>query len=151
VQIVPKRKLSNEWVIAVLMQKFQRHQPVYRPCAVLAEEQDILLSRTTLNPSVLAAGQLLIPVVGAQARELLAGHYVQAGETPVPWQTAEQTGRNQRAYIWESSVPGGGVVFDFRMSRGRAGPKEFLRGFRGTLPCDACSAYQPVEKLQSAA
>jgi len=140
-QIVPKSKLSNELVIEVVVQKFQRHQPVYRQCANLVEEPNILLSRTTLNTAVLAAGQLLIPVIRAQARELLAGLYVQADETPVPCQTAEKTGHNQRAYIWEYSVPGGVVVFDFQMRRSRAGPKEFLRGFRGTLQCDGYSAY----------
>jgi hypothetical protein len=72
---------------------------------------------------------------------LLAGGYVQADETTVPCQTPEKTGRNHRAYLWEYSVPGGVVVFDFRRGRGREGPKTFLQGFRGTLPCDGYGAY----------
>ena len=115
--------------------------PVYRQCAAWATDRHLPLSRRTVNAALLAVGELLVPVVRAQAVELLAGGYVQADETPVPCQTGEKTGRNHRAYVWEYSAPGGVVVFDFRMSRGRAGPKEFLRGFQGTLQCDGYAAY----------
>ena len=140
-QIIPKGKLANEFVIEVLAQKYQQHLPVYRQCATLAEDHGIELSRKTLTDAILAAGALLVPVVRAQQRELLAGGYVQADETTMPCQTPEKTGRNHRAYLWEYSVPGGVVVFDFRMGRGRAGPKEFLQGFRGTLQSDGYGAY----------
>jgi len=140
-QIVPKGKLSNELVIEVLAQKYQHHVPVYRQCAVLADEQGIELSRKTLTDAILAAGSLLQPVVRAQRVELLAGGYVQADETTMPCQVPEKTGRNHRAYMWEYSAPGGVVVFDFRMGRGREGPKDFLQGFRGTLQCDGYGAY----------
>jgi transposase len=140
-QIVPKSKLSNEFVIEVLAQKYQQHVPVYRQCAVLADEQGIELSRKTLTDAILAAGGLLTAVVRAQRLELLAGGYVQADETTMPCQSPEKTGRNHRAFMWEYSVPGAVVVFDFRMGRGRDGPKEFLKGFRGTLQCDGYGAY----------
>ena len=143
-QIVPKSKLANELVIEVVIQKFQQHVPVYRQCAAWATEQHLPLSRRTVNSALLAVGELLVPVVRAQARELLAGGYVQADETPVPCQTGERTGRHHRAYVWEYSAPGGVVVFDFRMSRGRDGPREFLRGFRGTLQCDGYAAYDDL-------
>jgi transposase len=140
-QIVPKSKRSNEFVIEVLAQKYQQHLPGYRQWATLAEDHGIELSRKTLTDAILAAGGLLRAVVKAQQCELLAGGYVQADETTMPCQTAEKTGRNHRAYLWEYSVPGGGVVFDFRMGRGRDGPKEFLQGFRGTLQSDGYGAY----------
>jgi len=140
-QIVPKSKLSNEFIIEVLAQKYQQHVPVYRQCAVLADEHGIELSRKTLTDAILAAGSLLGSVVRAQRLEVLAGGYIQADETPVPCQVPEKTGRNHRAYLWEYSVPGGPVVFDFRMGRGRDGPKAFLTGFQGTLQCDGYGAY----------
>ncbi len=140
-QIVPKGKLSDEFIIEVLAQKYQQHLPIYRQQAVRADHHGITLSRKTLTDAVLAAGGLLQAVVGAQKRELLAGGYVQADETPVPCQTGEQTGRNHKAYLWEYSTPGGVVVFDFKMGRGHAGPKEFLQGFRGKLQSDGYDVY----------
>ena len=56
-QIVPKGKLSNEFIIEVLVRKFQLHLPVYRQCAALAEDFGIELSRKTLNDAILAAGE----------------------------------------------------------------------------------------------
>jgi transposase len=140
-QIVPKSKLSNEFVIEVLAQKYQQHLPVYRQCATLAQDHGIELSRKTLTDAILAAGGLLSAVVRAQAAQLVAGSYLQADETTVPCQTPEKTGRNHQAYIWEYSVPGGPVVFDFQMGRGREGPLQFLKHFRGKLQSDGYAAY----------
>jgi len=143
-QIVPKSKLSNDLVIEILVQKYQQHLPVYRQCATLAQEFGIDLSRKTLSQAILAAGGLLSAVTRAQAAQLVAGPYLQADETTVPCQTPEKTGRNHRAFMWEYGVPGGPVVFDFRMGRGRDGPREFLRGFRGKLQCDGYAAYDDL-------
>jgi transposase len=140
-QIVPKGKLSNEFIIEVLVRKYQLHLPVYRQCAALLEDHGIDLSRKTLTEALLAAGSLLSAVVGAQRLELLAGGYIQADETTMPCQTDEQTGRNHRAYVWEFSRPGGIVVFEFQMGRGREGPRKFLQGFRGKLQSDGYAAY----------
>lgn len=143
-QIVPKGKLSNEFIIEVLVRKYQLHLPVYRQCAALAEDFGIELSRKTLTDAILSAGGLLQAVVRAQRVELLAGGYLQADETTVPCQTGERTGRNHRAFIWEFSEPGGRVVFEFEWGRGRDGPREFLQGFRGKLQSDGYSAYDKL-------
>jgi transposase len=143
-QIVPKGKLSNEFIVEVLVHKYQEHLPVYRQCASLAEDQGIELSRKTLTDAILAAGGLLQPVVKAMRAQLLAGGYVQADETTMPCQTGERTGRNHEAFMWEFSRPGGIVVFDFRMGRGREGPREFLKGFRGKLQCDGYRGYDQL-------
>jgi transposase len=143
-KIVPKSKLSDEFIIAALATKFQQHQPVYRQCAVLSDNHGIDLSRATVTSAILAAGGLLTAVVRAQAGELLKTSYLQADETPVPVQTGEKPGRNHKAYLWEYSRPGGPVVFDFKMGRGREGPQAFLKGFRGILQCDGYGAYDKL-------
>jgi len=143
-QIVPKSKLANELIIELVVQKYQQHQPIYRQQADLADNHGIELSRKTLTDAVLAAGNLLQAVAGAQKPELFAGGYLQADETPLPCQTREKTGRNHKSFMWEYSVPGGVVVFDFQMGRGRAGPKKFLEGFRGTIQCDGYDAYDDL-------
>jgi len=143
-QIVPKGKLSNEFIVEVLVRKYQLHLPVYRQCAALSEDYGIDLSRKTLNDGILAAGSLLQAVVRAQRLELLAGEYIQADETTMPCQTGEKTGRNHRAFVWEFSRPGGVVIFEFQMGRGRDGPREFLKGFRGKLQSDGYKVYDDL-------
>jgi transposase len=143
-QIVPKGKLSNEFIVEVLVRKYQLHLPVYRQCAALSEDYGIDLSRKTLNDGILAAGSLLQAIVRAQRLELLAGEYIQADETTMPCQTGEKTGRNHRAFVWEFSRPGGVVIFEFQMGRGRDGPREFLKGFRGKLQSDGYKVYDDL-------
>jgi hypothetical protein len=67
-----------------------------------------------------------MPIVGAMRRELLSGGYIQADETPVDVQSERTNGKNHQAYLWQYSRPGGPVVFDFQLDRGRQAPGNSL-------------------------
>jgi len=69
-QLVPKGKLSNEFIVEVLGRKYQDHLPGYRQCATLVQEHGIELSRQTLTDAILAVGSLLRPVGGGPAKGL---------------------------------------------------------------------------------
>jgi len=77
-------------------------------------------------------------------RELLAGRYLQADETPVAVQMHDGSGANHQAYLWQYGRPGGSTIFDFRMGRGREGPKRFLGNYQGILQTDGYTAYDDV-------
>jgi len=83
-------------------------------------------------------------MVAAMKRELISGSYIQADETPVEVQTREGRGKNHQAYLWQYSRPGGTVVFDFRLGRGRDGPRRFLGQFEGILQTDGYAAYDQI-------
>lgn len=141
-RIIPGGKLADAFIIEVIVRKYLDHLPLYRQSEALWRDARVDISRSTLCDAVMAAGQLLIPVQAAMRRELLGLDYLQADETPVGVQTrGEKTGQNHRAYEWQYSAPGKAVVFDFQMSRGRAGPAAFLEGYRGVLQTDAYAAY----------
>jgi len=48
----------------------------------------------------------------------------------------EGRGKNHQAYLWQYGRPAGTVVFDFRLGRGRDGPRQFLGEFEGILQTD---------------
>jgi hypothetical protein len=48
------------------------------------------------------------------------------------------------AYLWQYGRPGGTVVFDFRLGRGRDGPRQFLGQFEGILQTDGYAAYDQI-------
>jgi hypothetical protein len=98
----------------------------------------------TLDGWVLKVGELLVPMVAAMRRELISGSYIQADETPVDVQTREGQGKNHQAYLWQYGRPGGTEVFDFRLGRGRDGPKRFLGHFQGILQTDGYAAYDQI-------
>src|SRR5262249_54055592 len=83
-------------------------------------------------------------MVAAMRRELISGTYIQADETPVDVQMYEGRGKNHQAYLWQYGRPGGTVVFDFRLGRGRDGPREFLGQFDGILQTDGYAAYDQI-------
>lgn len=144
-RIVPGGKLSDAFILDVLLKKYRLHLPLYRQSQALWRDAQVDVSRSTLCDAIMAAGALLLPVNAAQRQELLARDYLQADETPVGVRSVEAPkGQNHRAWQWQYSAPGGPVVFDFQMSRGRAGPKAFLQQYRGVLQTDAYGAYDSV-------
>jgi transposase len=143
-RIIEKCLASDQIVIDTVVNKYCDHQPLYRQSAMLERDSGVELSRATLDGWVLKVGELLIPVVSAMRRELIGGHYIQADETPVDVQMHEGRGKNHQAYLWQYSRPGGTVVFDFRLGRGRDGPKQFLGQFEGLLQTDGYAAYDQI-------
>jgi transposase len=144
VRIIDKSLVSDRVVIDVLVAKYSDHVPLYRQSAILERETGIEISRATLDGWVMRVGELLAPMVAVMGRELLAGSYIQADETPVGVQMRDGRGKNQQAWLWQYGRPRGGVVFDFRLGRGREGPKRFLGQFEGILQSDGYAAYEQV-------
>jgi hypothetical protein len=127
-----------------VVSKYADHSPLYRQSAILLRDAGIDISRATLDGWVMRVGEDLMPLVEEMRRELLAGTYIQADETPVAVQTRDGRPRNHQAYLWQYGSPGKPVVFEFRMGRGREGPLRFLENFEGILQTDAYSAYDRV-------
>ena len=143
-RIVDKGLVSDRVVIDTVISKYSDHLPLYRQSVILERETGVEISRATLDGWVMRVGELLIPVTAAIGRELVGGSYIQADETPVDVQMHDGRGQNHQAYLWQYSRPGGSAVFDFRLGRGREGPKAFLGNFAGLLQTDGYAAYEKV-------
>jgi transposase len=143
-RIIDKGLVSDRVVIDAVVAKYCDHQPLYRQSVILERETGVEISRATMDGWVMQVGELLIPIAAVMRRELLAGDYIQADETTVDVQMHDGRGQNHQAYLWQYGRPGGGVVFDFRLGRGREGPKEFLAQFEGILQTDGYGAYDRV-------
>jgi transposase len=143
-RIIEKYLASDRIVIETVVGKYCNHLPLHRQRMILERDFGFEVSRATLDGWVLKVGELLIPMLAAMRRELISGSYIQADETPVDVQTREGRGKNHQAYFWQYSRPGGTVVFDFRLGRGRVGPKRFLGQFEGILQTDGYAAYDQI-------
>jgi len=142
--ILPKSLVSDRVVIDTVLNKYVAHLPLYRQSALLERDSGLEISRATMCGWVMRVGELLTPVVSCMRKELLAGSYIQADETPVAVQMHDGSGTNHQAYLWQYGTPGGAVVFDFRMGRAREGPKLFLNLYQGLLQTDGYAAYDGV-------
>jgi transposase len=143
-RIIEKSLVSDRIVVDTVVRKYADHAPLYRQSVILHRDASIEVSRATLDGWVMRVGELLTPIVGMMGRELRGGHYIQADETPVEVQMHEGRGKNHLAYLWQYGSPRGAVVFDFRLGRGRDGPKQFLKRFEGILQTDGYAAYAQV-------
>ena len=143
-RIVPKSLLSDQVILDLVVGKYCMSMPLYRQQAMLRREAGLEIALSTLDDAVMRVGDLLLPIAGAMKRELLAGTYIQADETPVGVQTHDKRGRNHQAYLWQYGSPGRDVVFDFRMGRDGEGPKQFLGSFQGILQTDGYAGYNKV-------
>jgi transposase len=143
-RIVEKGLVSNRIVIETLIHKYSDHLPLYRQSAMLERDAGLEISRATMDGWVMRVGELLLPMAAAIKRELLAGPYLQADETPVAVQLHAGTGANHQAYLWQYGRPAASTVFDFQMGRGREGPKQFLGRYEGILQTDGYAGYDRV-------
>jgi transposase len=143
-RIIEKSLVSDRVIVDTVVRKYADHSPLYRQSMILNRDASIDVSRATLDGWVMRVGELLTPIVEVMRHELIGGHYLQADETPVEVQMHEGRGKNHQAYLWQYGRPGGSVVFDFRLGRGREGPKQFLQNFEGILQTDGYAAYDQV-------
>jgi transposase len=143
-RVVEKGLASDAVVVNTVVAKYCDHMPLYRQAVMIEREAGVEIGRATLDGWVMRVGELLLPVVGAMRRDLLASSYLQADETPVPVQMHDRRGENHQAYLWQYGKPGGETVFDFQLGRGRDGPKKFLGSWEGILQTDGYQAYDHI-------
>ena len=128
----------------VLVNKFSDHLPLYRQQDVFARH-GIFLARSTLCGWMAQCAERLRPLVELMRQRILQSLVINADETPV--QVLDRTRDSTRTgYFWVYISPGdhGYTVYDYRDSRNRDGPAEFLKDFRGYLQTDAYASYESV-------
>jgi transposase len=130
----------------ILVSKYEYHQPLYRQEKMFSQQFGVELSRKTMGCWVEQAAELLKPVYRSIREDLLRGNYLQADETPIRYLDPDVKGKSRQGYLWTYSRPGGDVLFEWRVSRSREGPEEFLKNFRGKLQTDGYAAYESLAK-----
>jgi transposase len=132
----------------ILVSKYEHHQPLYRQEKMFRQQFGVDLSRKTMGGWVEQAAELFKPVYRSIRQDLVAGNYLQADETPIRYLDPDVKGKSQQGYLWTYSRPGGDVLFEWRVSRSREGPEEFLKDFRGKLQTDGYGVYESLAKCR---
>jgi len=134
----------------IILKKYEHHLPLYRQEKIFKQQYGVELSRKTMGSWVEQVAELVAPVYRAIREDLVAGSYLQADETPIRCLDPDIKGKSVLGYLWVYSRPGGDALFEWRMSRSREGPREFLKCFRGTLQTDAYGAYESLARERKA-
>jgi transposase len=142
----PARVVSGGFASAgliawALTAKYADHLPLYRQERMLAR-WGAPISRQNLCDWAGTATALLEALVKRMKQDLLAGGYVQVDETPVRCNDPDlRDGKTTTGWLWALSRPGGGVVFEWRLSRRHEEAERLLGDYQGVLQSDGYEAY----------
>lgn len=126
----------------IIIDKYIDHLPVYRQVQRF-EREGVKLPVSTLSDWITATCNLLEPLGALHRSQTLASGYLQADETTIPVLDKDKKGSTHRGYYWVYNDPlNKRVLFDYREGRGREGPFECLKDFKGYLQCDGYDAYE---------
>lgn len=145
-RIVEKGQLSNSIITELLVAKYCDHAPIYRQMKTWERDHGIKLDAALPLRAVMSAGSLLQPLARLIGEELKADGFIQADETRVPVLQKDGKGRNDTAWFWQYSKPGGLIYFDYQDSRSRAGPGDYLKDYTGRLQSDGYEVYTALGK-----
>lgn len=138
---IPKGNAGPGLLSHLMVSKFVDHLPFYRQVQQF-KRQDIDIAESTISGWYSAICRLLEPLYNTLVKQVQESDYINADETPIPVQTKDKPGTTHKGYHWVYfSPPKKLVCFDYRKSRGREGPDEFLKTFRGALQTDGYAAY----------
>lgn len=126
----------------IIIDKYTDHLPVHRQIQRF-ERDGIKLSSSTLTDWISATCDLLEPLDEVLRNEVLSSEYLQVDETPIKVLDKEKKGTTHRGFHWVYHSPVKQMVlFDYREGRGREGPQECLKDFKGYLQTDGYAVYE---------
>jgi transposase len=147
-RLVPQSKLGLGLAVFLLLSRFDDHVAYYTLERIFRERFGAVIPRQQMVQWVEKVAHLLLAIYWLIWEELQAGDYLQIDESPVKVLDPEVKGKAAQGYLWFYSRPGGYVFLEFHQSRGRDGPRERLRGFRGTMQTDGYDLYDALRKEQ---
>lgn len=126
----------------IVIDKYTDHLPVHRQIQRF-EREGIKLPSSTLTDWISGACELLDPLYQQLKRQVLSASYLQADETPIKVLDKDKKGTTHRGYHWVYHAPIERLVlFDYREGRGREGPTDILKNFKGHLQTDGYAVYE---------
>lgn len=130
----------------ILIEKFVYHLPLHRQIQKFARE-GIRIPAPTISDWVRQSCDPLELLYEKLKDEILKSDYLQADETPIPVLDKDKEGATHQGYYWVYHSPDKKLVlFDYREGRGKIGPHEMLRNFKGYLQTDGYAAYETLDK-----
>ena len=142
---IPRGNVGAGLLAHLIISKFVDHLPFYRQVQMF-KRQGVTLAESTVNDWFRSGCDLLEPLYECLKKKILQGDYLMADETPISVLTEDKPGATHKGYHWVYYSPiERMVLFDYRKGRGREGPEELLKDYRGTLQADGYSAYESFE------
>lgn len=142
---IPKGNAGASLISHITVSKFVDHLPFYRQVQMF-KRLDITIAESTINDWFKGGCQALEPLYEELIKKIKQKDYLQADETPLAVLDKDHPGATHQGYHWVyHSPPEKLVCFDYQKGRGKEGPHNFLKGFKGILQTDGYSVYGTFE------
>ena len=123
----------------IITSKFCDHLPLYRLEQIFARH-GLHIPRTTQWDWVRDSADLLVAIVLAMKRLILASAKIHTDDTYIPIQDKSRT-QVRQGYLWPHIDGANNVYFDYTTTRSREGPEQMLGGYQGYIQADAFNGY----------
>jgi transposase len=144
-----EKAMAGEGLLAqIVIDKYVDHLPLYRQMQRF-ERTGLKLAYSTLTDWVRGTCKLIEPLFASLKKQILQSPYLHADETGIRVMDKTKEGETHRGYYWvyQSSIDKL-VFFDYQESRGRAGPMEVLKDFKGYLQTDGYGGYNEFKSTE---
>ena len=128
----------------IIVEKYEHHTPLYRQ-ELKFERLGIELSRNTMGGWMVKCAGVLKPLYERMREWVLRYDIALNDDTPVKV-LDPGSGKTHQGYLW-CTVGAEGLkytMYNFTMSRGREGPSEFFKGYKGSLLKDDYAGYNEL-------
>jgi len=129
----------------IIVCKFVDHLPLYRMRKRFNRE-NVSISESTMSGWLKQIYELLTPVYLSMIDTLKEGDIINTDDTKLPVLVKGLKHKTHKGYLWVY-IGNDTVIYDYRKSKGKGGPLEFLEGYKGGyLQADAYPGYDKCIK-----
>ena len=139
---VIEKGIAGPSVLAmIIVSKFIDHLPIHRQLAIFKRIGIELKYNTVLDWSNQCLN-VLVPLYDLLKKKVFESGYIQADETTLKVLDNEKKGSAHQGYLWAyRSAIEKLIYFEYQPGRGKTGPAELLKNYRGYLQTDGYGAY----------
>jgi len=142
--IIPKGKLTDEFILHIVFEKYFNGMPLYRQQKSL-NALGIDVSRSTMADAVKKCSDLFDPVVEATKKQIFNSKYVHADESPLKHKTKDKEYKNGYMFVYQNAQQ---AYFTFSKNKTQKVIANTLKTgdedsgkYLGYLMCDGYAGY----------
>lgn len=140
-RMMEKCMAAESLLAQMTVDKYLDHLPIHRQLQRF-ERLGVTIAQSTSNDWMRNVLTSLTGLYELHKKQVLSSSYLHADETTIKVQDENKKGKTHLGFYWayhnsENNL----VLFDYRPGRGREGPTEILRDFKGYLQTDGYGVY----------
>lgn len=144
VRLIEKGIAGPGLLAQIIIDKYMDHLPLYRQIERFKRE-GITLPISTVSDwvSQVCRSEEFQHLTEVHRKIVLGSGYLEGDETTIKVLDKDKKGKTHLGYYWVYRAPLENLVlFDYRPGRGREGPQELLKDFKGYLQTDGYDVYE---------